>query len=282
MGISVFLVPGCIVILCLLLLYKGFPVLGPGLFFGETPPLAAILGKLPVWEGVWPAFMGTMYLIGATMSLVLVPGIGCGIFLAEYANPLWKRRVGTAIDLLAGTPSIVMGLFGFTLILFLRKTFVPDANTCLLLAAGCLSLLVIPVLVVNTREALEAVPESLKLAATGLGFSKNQIIFHISLPMAMRGILSGVILGIGRTAEDTAAIMLTGAVANAGLPSGLFSKFEALPFTIYYTIAQYQTEEELLLAFGTALLLLLLAAGMVFLAKIFEIGHNRYWKEGRL
>lgn len=278
MTLSVAAVFLCICLLCVLLLFKGLPAFGPSLFFGDVPPLDAILARRPVWEGVWPALMGTLVLVGLTMALVLLPGIGCGIFLAEYASPAWKRRVGSAIDLLAGTPSIVMGLFGFTLILFLRKTFLPDANTCLLLAAGCISLLVVPVLVVNTREALEAVPDSVKIAAYGLGFTRHQVIFHINLPMAMRGIISGIILGVGRSAEDTAAIMLTGAVANAGLPSGIFGKFEALPFTIYYTIAQHQTKEELMLAFGTALLLLLLAAGMVFLAKLVEVGHARYWK----
>lgn len=280
MPLAVFIVLGCIVILCVTLLAKGITTINLELFFGDTPPLKAILGQLPVWEGIWPALLGTLYLILLTMGIAFFPGIGCGVFLAEYASPHWKRRVGTAIDLLSGTPSIVMGLFGFTLILFLRRTLMPEANTCLLLAAGCLSLLVMPVLVVNTREALEAVPLSTKLAARGLGFSKNQIIFHISLPMGMRGILSGVILGIGRSAEDTAVIMLTGAVANAGLPSGLFAKFEALPFTIYYTIAQYQTQEELALAFGTALLLLLFAGCMVLLAKYFEQRHMRRWKGG--
>ena len=278
MGFSVATVFFCIGLLCVFLLYKGLPTFGPNLLFGDVAPLDAILGKRPVWEGVWPALMGTLVLVGLTMALVLLPGVGCGIFLAEYASPVWKRRVGSAIDLLAGTPSIVMGLFGFTLILFLRKSFLPDANTCLLLAAGCISLLVTPVLVVNAREALEAVPSSVKIAAYGLGFTRHQVIFHISLPMATRGIISGIILGTGRAAEDTAAIMLTGAVANAGLPSGILGKFEALPFTIYYTIAQHQTGEELALAFGTALILLLLAAGMVFLAKAVEVGHARYWK----
>lgn len=281
MGVAVGAVTLSILLLCLLLFYKGLPAFGLSLLFGDVAPLDAILGKRPVWEGVWPALMGTMVLISLTMALVLLPGIGCGIFLAEYANPVWRRRVGTAIDLLTGTPSIVMGLFGFTLILFLRKTLAPEANTCLLLAAGCISLLVVPVLVVNTREALEAVPESVKLAAYSLGISRHQVVFHISLPMATRGIVSGIILGIGRSAEDTAVIMLTGAVANAGLPSGIFSKFEALPFTIYYTIAQHQTSEELAMAFGTALLLLVMATGMVFLAKGIEVGHARYWKGER-
>lgn len=281
MGLSAALVLGCVGTLFFFLLLKGLPTWGTELFFGDTAPMDAIMGKAPVWEGIWPAFMGTLCLMTVTMSLVLLPGIGCGIFLAEYATPLWKKRVNTAIDLLAGAPSIVMGLFGFTLILFLRRAFFPEANTCLFLAAGCLSLLVTPVLVVNTREALEAVPSSIKLAATSLGLSKNQIIFCLAVPMAVRGIVSGSILAMGRCAEDTAVIMLTGAVANAGLPSSLWAKFEALPFTIYYTMAHYQSQEELNLAFGAALLLLFLATAMVALAKLLEVGHKLFWQGER-
>ena len=278
MGFSALLVLSCIATLVFFLLSKGWPAWNTQLFFGNTNPIDAILGRAPLWQGIWSAFMGTLCLIAATMALVLLPGIGCGIFLAEYASPAWSKRMSTAIDLLAGAPSIVMGLFGFTLILFLRRTFLPDANTCLLLAAGCLSLLVTPVLVVNTREALEAVPRSIKLAAASLGFSKNQIVFRVALPMAVGGIVSGAILAMGRSAEDTAVIMLTGAVANAGLPSSLLAKFEALPFTIYYTMAHYQTQEELNLAFGAALLLLLLATIMVILAKGLELGHQYFWQ----
>lgn len=281
LGLSAVLVLACIGALIFFLLAKGLPTWKTKLFFGDTAPLDAILGRAPVWEGIWPAFMGTLCLMALAIGLVLIPGIGCGVFLAEYASPVWKKRMNTAIDVLAGAPSIVMGLFGFTLILFLRRVFLPDANTCLFLAAGCLSLLVTPVLVVNTREALEAVPSSIKLAATSLGLSKNQIIFCLALPTAMRGIVSGAMLAMGRCAEDTAVIMLTGAVANAGLPSSLWAKFEALPFTIYYTMAHYQSQEELNLAYGTALLLLLLATAMVILAKVLEIGHKFFWQGER-
>lgn len=252
-----------LIFLCL----RGLPSLDRALFFGDTPLLQAVLGLRPVWDGIWPACVGTFSLVLLTMILALLPGVGCGVFLAEYATPRQRHWIGCAADMLAGTPSIVMGLFGFTLILFLRRTVWPQANTCLLLAAACLALLVLPVLIVTTREALEALPAQLRLTAAALGLTPAQQLRHVLLPNSRRGILGGIMLALGRAAEDTAVIMLTGVVANAGLPAGLSGKFEALPFFIYYTAAQYQTPEELERGFGAALLLLTLSAGLLLTAR---------------
>ena len=278
---AVILVALAVGALLVYLVLRGLPALGPELIFGSVPPLDALLGKRPVWDGLWPALAGTLCLVGLTLCLALAPGIGCGVYLAEYAGPRARRLGGAAIDVLAGTPSIVMGLFGFTLILFLRRTLMPDANTCLLLASGCLALLVLPVLIVNTREALAAVPEELRIAATSLGFTRGQRLRRVLLPAASRGIGGGVILALGRAAEDTAVIMLTGVVANAGLPAGLGAKFEALPFTVYYIAAQYQDQAELERGFGAALVLLCLSAALVLLARMVERGVRKRWRGAR-
>ncbi len=164
-------------------------------------------------------------------------------------------------------PSIIMGLFGFALILVLRRTVAPQANTGLLLSAACLALLVLPVLVTATREAVRAVPPSLNLAGAALGLSPGQRLRHVILPAAAPGIRGGVVLALSRAAEDTAVIMFTGVVANAGLPAGLFEKFEALPFFIYYTAAQYQDQDELARGFGAALALLALSSLLLLLAR---------------
>ena len=200
------------------------------------------------------------------MALVLVPGIGCGIYLAEYAPPRMQRLLNSLMDILSGVPSIVMGIFGFTLILFLHRLGFAGASSGLLLAGGCLALLVLPALVVTTRTALESLPASLRLSGAALGLRHGQVVRHLLLPQASRGILSGVMLALGRSAEDTAVILLTGVVANAGLPAGLGLRFEALPFFIYYTAAQYQTPEELQRGFGAALTLLVLSGGLLLLA----------------
>ena len=119
------------------LLFKGLPTLGARLFFGDVPALDALLGRQAVWDGLWPACAGTACLVGLTVLLAVFPGVGCGLYLAEFAPKRQAARIRLAMDVLAGTPSIVMGLFGFTLILFLRKTFQTEANTSLFLAAAC-------------------------------------------------------------------------------------------------------------------------------------------------
>lgn len=264
------------------LLIRGLPTINLSLFFGDVSPKEAIFGLRPVWDGIWPACVGTLYLVCLTVGLAMFPGIGCGIYLAEYAGQRQKRWLGCAIDILAGIPSIVMGLFGFTLILFLRYTFLPQANTCLLLAAVCLALLVLPSIILTTKEALAAIPDDLRLTCAALGFNRRQRLRCVLLPAAGRGILGGVLLAFGRAAEDTAVILLTGVVANAGLANGIFDKFQALPFTIYYTAAQYQTPEELQRGFGAALILLLLAGTLLLTAYTIERAYRSHWKKGTL
>lgn len=273
--LATLVVMAVVVLLLLFLLWRALPALNSSLFFGSTPPWQALLGLRPVWDGIWPACVGTLCLVGLTLCLALFPGVGCGVYLAEYASPRQQRRLGCIVDMLAGTPSIVMGLFGFMLILLLRRHLWPEANTSLLLAAGCLALLVLPMLIVTTREACHAVPESLRLTAAALGLTKAQRIRHVLLPAASRGIGGGLILALGRAAEDTAVILLTGVVANAGLPAGLGAKFEALPFAIFYTAAQYQTQDELTRGFGAAIVLLVLSAGLVLGARAVEHDYRR-------
>ena len=256
----------CVLALLGFLLWRGLPVLDAALLVGDAPFWPALLGRFPIWDGIWPACLGTLCLLGITMALALVPGIGCGIYLAEYAPPRMQRLLNSLMDILSGVPSIVMGIFGFTLILFLHRLGFAGASSGLLLAGGCLALLVLPALVVTTRTALESLPASLRLSGAALGLRHGQIVRHLLLPQASRGILSGVMLALGRSAEDTAVILLTGVVANAGLPAGLGLRFEALPFFIYYTAAQYQTPEELQRGFGAALTLLALSGGLLLLA----------------
>lgn len=252
-----------VVILLGFLLFKGLPTLNVQLFFGDASPLEAILGRQAVWDGLWPACAGTLCLVGLTLCLALPPGLGCGIYLAEYAGPAQRRRITYVVDVLAGMPSIVMGLFGFTLILFLRHTSWPEANTGLLPAALCLALLVLPVVITTVSESLQALPEGLRFTCTALGFTRRKALRAVLLPAAGRGICGGAVLALGRAAEDTAVILLTGVVANAGLPSGLAGKFEALPFAVYYTAAQYQSQAELSRGFGAALVLLCLSVALL-------------------
>ena len=252
---GVFLIVGC---LLWFLISRGLPTFGKELFFGDVPVWQAISGQTRVWDALWPACIGTLSLVLLAALMAVPLGIASGIYLACFASTPFKRILSLSVELLAGTPSIVMGLFGFALILFLRNTFLPDANTCLLLAAICLALLILPYLIFTTQAALESLSADYRLIGPSLGLNQLQTLFYILLPAASRGIMGGVILSLGRAAEDTAVIMLTGVIANAGLPHGLFGKFEALPFRIFYLAAEYQTPAELDSAFGTALVLLCL------------------------
>lgn len=260
------------------LIKQGYSTLNTKLFFGTTPPIDAILNNKPVWDGIWPALIGTTYLLALTMLIALIPGIGSGIYLAKFATGKTKKALTTATELVAGVPSIVIGLFGFVLIIILKKTLLPQATTCLLLSAFCLALLVIPSLIITTKNSIESLPTSLEQTGTALGLTEKQNLYHILLPSVTPGILGGIMLATGRAIEDTAVIMLTGAVANAGLPAGLTAKYEALPFLIYYTAAQYIDETELAKGFGTTIILLILSTTSLFIAWLLERTMAKKWK----
>ncbi|MEJ2670658.1 MAG: ABC transporter permease subunit [Deltaproteobacteria bacterium] len=277
--LAVAAVLGVVLLFLGFLVVRGLSTFNLGLFFGKTPVWAAITGRLPVWHGIWPACVGTILLVLLASGLALPLGVASGIYLAHYAQDAWKRWFGLAVEVLAGIPSILMGLFGFALILFLKKTFVPQANTCLLLSACCLALLVLPYLIFMTQTTLESLPEELRLAGLSLGFTPWQNMLHVLLPAASRGVLSGVILAVGRAAEDTAVILLTGVVANAGLPSGILGKYEALPFHIFYLASQARTEAELAKGFGAALILLLITAALFLGAYYLKSTVTKSWDQ---
>jgi len=252
------------------LLSKGIAAINLNLFFGSAPIWPAIIGRFPVWDGIWPAFVGTLAL-GFLSTIISLPlGIGCGIYLALFAKQPWKLYFNFVVDLLASIPSIVMGLFGFALILFIRKTFLPQANTCLFLASFCLAILVLPYLISTTENAICVIPEEKRLIGISLGLNHWQNFFFVLLPQASKGILSGIILAVGRAVEDTAVILLTGVVANAGLPRGLWDKFEALPFYIYYVSSEFRGPTELQKGFGACLTLLILTSILFLIAHILQ------------
>jgi phosphate transport system permease protein len=259
------------------LLVQGSSALSLNLLFGDAPVWPALIGEAPVWEGIWPACAGTLTLVFLATGISLPLGLGCGLYLALMAKGRTKDLVSILINQLASVPSIVMGLFGFALILFLRRTFVPQANTCLLLAASCMAILILPYIVRSTQNAVQAIPLSHRLIGPSLGLTLGQNIVHIILPQAGKGILGGVILAVGRAAEDTAVILLTGVVANSGLPQGLLGNFEALPFTIYFLAAEFRSNEDLLIGFGTCLVLLMLTSSLFALAHFIQRGMHRQW-----
>lgn len=264
--------------LVVFLLRQSLPIFNARLFFGDTPIMAAILGRAPVWDGIFAACAGTVALVALASLMAIPAGISAGIALSQYLHGRLARALRFSANTLAGVPSIVMGLFGFSLIIFLRHTVAPEANTSLLLSAFCLALLILPYMINATAQSLETLPEELRLLGPSLGMTSLQSLRRILLPAASRGMLGGVVLSMGRAAEDTAVILLTGVVAQGGLPRGLLDKFEALPFTIYYLAAQYQSADDLHKGFGAALTLLVLTVLLYGGARILRAGMEKEWK----
>jgi phosphate transport system permease protein len=260
---------------------NSLPVLGPRLVFGTTDPLAALLLKKPVFDGLLPAMAGTFVLVLTAVGLALPVGLAAGIYLAEFAHGRFKAALGLLFDILAGIPSIVIGLLGFSLAIFLHHHFSDRIYPCLLISALSLAFLVLPYLIRSTQTALEGLPAKERITAPSLGATKLQNIRFVLLPRAMDGILSGVILAIGRSAEDTAVIMLTGAVATAGIPGSLLGPYEALPFYIYYIASQYTDRQELLRGYGAAVILLMICGALFLFSMVLKHTMQRRLQVGR-
>jgi len=265
LGCSILLVGGVLTILTFLI-SKGYKSLDLYLIFGDTRPLDAILLKRQVFDGLFPAIVGTLFLIILSIIFAIPIGLATGIFLAEYCPLKIKWFFTLLFDILAGIPSIVVGLSGFCVTLFLHHYYYSRLFPCLLISALSLAFLVLPYIIRTTQISLETLPLSVRLTAPGLGATKLQNIFYVLLPSSLSGILSGIILSIGRCAEDTAVIMLTGAVATAGIPKSVFSGFEALPFYIYYISSQYSDNSELMKGYGACLILLFICITLFVLA----------------
>lgn len=256
---------------CLLgyLFVRGLPSLGLDLIFGSVSPLDALLLKRQVLDGLYPALAGTLLLVFLSVSMAVPLGLTTGIYMAEFAPLPLKNTFSVFYDILAGVPSIVVGLFGFSLILMLHRIF-GEVYPCLMISACSLAFLVLPYLIRSTQVSLENLPTDIRLTALALGASPTQNLLFVLIPRCLPGIVSGVVLSIGRCAEDTAVIMLTGAVAMAGLPKSLLGSYEALPFYIYYTSSQYMDAAELSRGYGAAILLLFVCVLLFFISFIIK------------
>ena len=252
------------------LFVHGWKSISLTLIFGNTPPLDALLMLRQVRNGLFPAMVGTLSLVVLAVCLAVPIGMASGIYLAEYAEPRAKAILNLFFDIMAGLPSIVVGLFGFSAAIFLNRQFPGSVHPCLLISSVALAFLVLPYIIRTTQMALEGLPLSARMTALSLGASKLQNIIHVLLPQSLAGVVSGVILAIGRCAEDTAVIMLTGVVASAGVPRSLLSHYEALPFYIYYISSQYTDSAELATGYGAAIILLFICLSLFLLAFIIK------------
>ena len=263
-AMTVLLVLPVLVILCVLI-WRGGPVLSFDFLFTEpTDGMTA--------GGIFPALLGTVWLVAVALLASVPIGVAVALYLSEYAPDNWLTRViNLAIINLAGVPSIVHALFGVgAFVLFF------NFGTSILAASLTLAIMTLPVVIVSTREALQAVPQAFREACWNMGATRWQTIRHVVLPNSISGILTGVILEVSRTAGETAPIMFTGAAFFLPfLPQSVYDQTMAMSLHLFVISTQVQDVPEAL-PYGVALTLIL----MVLLMNGLSIGF-RTWLRGR-
>jgi phosphate transport system permease protein len=243
------------------LLYKGGPIISfEFLFSNPTNGMTA--------GGIFPALLGTILLVLVDVVVAMPLGVAAAIYLSEYAPDNWfTRTINLAIINLAGVPSIVHALFGVgAFVIFFRF------GTSILAAALTLAIMTLPVVIVATRESLQAVPMAFREACWNMGATRWQTIRRVVLPNSISGILTGFILEVSRTAGETAPIMFTGAAFFLPLlPQSVFDQTMALSLHLFVVSTQVPGMPEQL-PFGVALVLI----AMVLLMNSVSIAFRMY------
>ncbi|PIP67764.1 MAG: phosphate ABC transporter, permease protein PstA [Candidatus Omnitrophica bacterium CG22_combo_CG10-13_8_21_14_all_43_16] len=240
-----------------IIIQKGLPAIN-WQFLSDIPRQGMRAG------GIFPAIIGTVYLVTGAIIFALPIGLLAAIYLSEYSkdNPL-NRIIKLAIVNLAGVPSVVYGLFGLALFVIFFKF-----GASILSGSLTLGIMILPIVITTSREALESVPQSFREVSLSLGASKWQTIRHIVLPNAIPGILTGTILGLGRAAGETAPILFTvAAFYLPQLPKSIFDQAMALPYHLYVISTQVPNVDEKI-RYGTAFVLLALVLFMNLVAII--------------
>jgi phosphate transport system permease protein len=204
--------------------------------------------------GIFTALMGSVWILVLTTIIALPVGIAAAIYLEEYAN---KSKLSSLLEInisnLAGVPSIIYGLLGLEI--FVR---VIQMGSSVLAGSFTLALLILPIVIVSTREALKAVPKSVRDASYALGASKWQTVSRQLLPASSGGILTGVILALSRAVGETAPLIVIGALAYVPFaPSSPMDEFSVLPIQIFNWISRPQHGFEVNAAAGIIILLLI-------------------------
>jgi len=244
-------------LIIVIIIQKGLPAIN-WQFLSDIPRQGMRTG------GIFPAIMGTIYLVLGAIFFALPIGLLAAIYLSEYAKENFLTRIiKLAIVNLAGVPSVVYGLFGFALFVIFFKF-----GASILSGSLTLGIMILPIIITTSREALESVPYSFREVSLSLGASKWQTIRQIVLPNATPGILTGTILGLGRAAGETAPILFTvAAFYLPQLPKSIFDQAMALPYHLYVISTQVPNVDEKI-RYGTALVLLVLVLFMNLVAII--------------
>ena len=250
-----------VLIILATLIYKGGSIVSIDFLF--TDPVDGMTAG-----GIFPALLGTIWLVAVALLVSVPLGVAAAIYLSEYAPDNWLTRgINLAIINLAGVPSIVHALFGVgAFVLFF------DFGTSILAASLTLAIMTLPVVIVATRESLQAVPMAFREACWNMGATRWQTIHRVVLPNAVSGILTGIILEVSRTAGETAPIMFTGAVFfTPFLPQGVFDQTMAMSLHLFVVSTQVPGVPEAL-PYGVALVLI----GMVLAMNSISIAFRMY------
>lgn len=250
-----------VAIILVILTYKGGSVLSLDfLFTNPTDGMTA--------GGIFPALVGTVWLVAVALLFSVPLGVAAAIYLSEYARDNWfTRAINLAIINLAGVPSIVHALFGLgAFVLFFKF------GTSILAASLTLGIMTLPVVIVSTRESLQAVPQAFREACWNMGATKWQTIRRVVLPNSISGILTGIILEVSRTAGETAPIMFTGAAFFLPqLPDSVFDQTMAMSLHLFVVATQVPDVPENL-PYGVALVLI----AMVLVMNSISIAFRMY------
>lgn len=257
-----------VIIIVAIIIQKGLPAIS-WKFLSDIPRQGMRAG------GIFPAIVGTVYLVAGAIVFALPIGLLAAIYLSEYAKTnLLTRVIKLAIVNLAGVPSVVYGLFGLALFVIFFKF-----GASILAGSLTLGIMILPLIITASREALESVPLVFREVSLSLGASKWQTIRHIVLPNAIPGILTGTILGLGRAAGETAPILFTvAAFYLPQLPESIFDQAMALPYHLYVISTQVPNVDEKT-RYGTALVLLALVLFMNLVAIIirYQFRKKKKW-----
>ena len=260
----------CIIFLVLLL----FGIIKQGIRWMSFDFLTNFPSKIrPQRAGVYPALLGSLWLVGLVGLITIPVGVGAAIYLEEYSNKKSKlyNFLEVNISNLAGVPAIVYGLLGLALFSRLK-----GFRGCILAGAVTLSLMVLPVVIVSSREAIKAVPGILREAAYGLGLTRWQMIKAVVLPYASPGIFTGIILSLSRALGEAAPLLVVGAASYVTrIPNGIMSRYTALPIQIYQWSGMPKKEFQELAATGIIVLLVILLSANTLAIVL----RNKYQKE---
>lgn len=217
--------------------------------------LNSLPSRRPERAGIRPALMGSIWIMVLTALMTFPIGVGAAIYLQEFSRRgRLDRIIETNISNLAGVPSIVYGLLGLAVFVDLL-----GGGPSILAGAVTMTLLVLPVIIIASREALRAVPDSIRQAALGVGATRWQMVRSHVLPAAMPGILTGTILALSRAIGETAPLIVVGAVTYITFsPSGLDSRFTVLPLQIFDWAGRPQADFRHISAAASIVLLVLL------------------------